>query len=387
MLRRINTDALMRFALENGEFTASEAMRATGLTRATILGLCADLVTAGWLEKGSTAHPASPSRGRPALRYRLRSRIRVIGLDAAVNHFTAEVADLAGTRLARRRVIVDSAELGRDGRIRRAEELIAEVLAEAGSERAEVALVVVGIPAPVDGQGRSPDGPNDFWPLMNADFMHRLEGRVIVENDANLAALGSVGAGLAGADPSGPTANAATLLTGARFGAGLVVDGRLLHGAWGGAGEMRLLDALFDDPSGTDGIALLARRWASAELAAGSAPSLLRDLPEVTAEAVAEAAGSGDELAISIIDRIAWRVARIALALGSLLDVTTVTLAGSPAELLVPVVARARDLAASNFYPPFPDLAASELGRDVVVRGAVLHALARLREDPHILMP
>ena len=51
LLRQINSEALLRFALQEQVFTAGEAMAATGLTRATVLGVCDGLVHAGWLEE------------------------------------------------------------------------------------------------------------------------------------------------------------------------------------------------------------------------------------------------------------------------------------------------------------------------------------------------
>ena len=73
LLRRMNSAALLRFALDAEEFTAGEAIAASGLTRATVLGVCADLVAAGWLEEVADSRAAGLSqRGRPARRYRLR---------------------------------------------------------------------------------------------------------------------------------------------------------------------------------------------------------------------------------------------------------------------------------------------------------------------------
>ncbi|MFS2032344.1 ROK family protein, partial [Curtobacterium sp. CT11-45] len=82
--------------------------------------------------------------------------------------------------------------------------------------------------------GASP-GDGGFWDRMNPGFADAVPGhRVVVENDANLAALAE--------RPSSGDASFAALLSGERFGSGLVVDGVLLRGAHGGAGEMRVLD-------------------------------------------------------------------------------------------------------------------------------------------------
>jgi hypothetical protein len=65
-MRRQNSRALLRHALAARHFTAAEAMAATGLTRATVLGLCDELTGAGWLEEIDDSRAAGLSRrGRP----------------------------------------------------------------------------------------------------------------------------------------------------------------------------------------------------------------------------------------------------------------------------------------------------------------------------------
>lgn len=74
-MRRQNSRALLRHALAVRHFTAAEAMAATGLTRATVLGLCDELTGAGWLEEIDDSRAAGLSRrGRAARRHRLRGR-------------------------------------------------------------------------------------------------------------------------------------------------------------------------------------------------------------------------------------------------------------------------------------------------------------------------
>src|SRR5699024_10485752 len=162
----------------------------------------------------------------------------------------------------------------------------------------------------------------------------------------------------------------AALLMGERFGAGLVVDSRLLRGAEGGAGEMRFLDVVMGDDRGTDGVAALARRWTLEALAAGETSSVLGDVPASSLTAGA------------VLARIGERVARIAAILSSLLGVELVVVAGAIAEASEPVLAHARAALPRIATPPHPRLEASALGADVVVHGAIELALARLREDP-----
>ncbi|MGW9114250.1 ROK family protein [Microbacterium sp. NPDC055683] len=394
LLRRMNSGALMRFALGAGEFTAAEAMGATALTRSTVLGVCDDLVAAGWLDEVEDSRAAGlTSKGRPARRYRLRDDAGVVaGVDAGENRFTVVVADLRGGVLAEARgdapavdrrkgvAAVRSRAAAAVERRALAGRLLDEALAQAGADRADVLVVVVGVPAPVDAEGRSPAGDRDFWKTMNPDFADLLPGVAVVENDANLAAVAEQSLG-----GQAHVANVATLLSGERLGAGVIVDGRLLRGARGGAGEMRFLDIV--EGAGTpDGVGALARTWAREAVAAGRATALAAR-PDATAQDVFRAAEEGDALALEILDRLGERIARVALVLASLLDIERVVVAGAIADAVEPVLRRARVVLAEDFYPPVPELVASALGRDVVVRGAVESARAHLREEPLAFTP
>src|SRR5699024_3188424 len=147
---------------------------------------------------------------------------------------------------------------------------------------------------------------------------------------------------------------------------------------------MRFLDAVLGDSRGADGVAALARRWSLEALADGQHSSRLAQVPaeELSAEDVFTAAHEGDQLAGAVLDRIAERLAHIAAILSSLLGVEKVVVAGAISPAIEPVLARSRSVLRELSAPPFPQLVASTLGRDVVVRGAIELGLVRLREDP-----
>ena len=429
LMRRANRQALLQHALGAEAFTAADAMAATGLTRATVLGVCAELEQAGWLEEAPAERGGAVPRGRPARRFSLRARAGILlAVDAGQHTLAARAADLRGRELAAERLVLEDAPLVGDDleagaaaaerRLEALRALLDRVSARAGARGpvdaagsggshgtvdavdartaagaadgrgtagAPRLLTVVGVPAPVDAEGRSPSGDAGYWPAMNPGLVDALDGPVLVENDANLAALAErAHLALSGADAD----HLAALLMGERFGAGLVVDGRLLRGADGGAGEMRFLDAVLGDRRGADGVAALARRWALEALEAGETSAALSALPpaELGAKHVFAAARDGDALARAVLERIGDRLARIAMILSSLIAVDTVVVAGAIAEAIDPVLEHAREALPRIGTPPLPQLRASSLGRDVVVRGALELALTRLREDPLALL-
>ncbi|PWJ49070.1 MarR family protein [Quadrisphaera granulorum] len=84
-LRLTSTTAVLQ-ALWHGEpVTGSDLIATTGLTRATVHDVCADLISTGWVEELADQRThGSYSRGRPARRYGLRAQAGVVvGVEAS----------------------------------------------------------------------------------------------------------------------------------------------------------------------------------------------------------------------------------------------------------------------------------------------------------------
>lgn len=392
LLRHTNAAAVLRLVWDRPTFTASDVIADTGLTRSTVLALCDELVGRGWVSELDDARAAGEYRmGRPARRYAFDPRSgRVVGVDAGQHHVTASVADLRGAVLGRavRELTADASPATRVRTIRRAiEEAVADgggAAGPAGAPAGPVLAVVLGVPAPTDAHGASPPGnQRRFWARMNPELAEQFADvgqSVTVENDANLAAVAewTIGAG------SG-LSSFATLLSGERFGAGLIVDGTLLRGHHGGAGEMRLLD-LVDGVGSADGLAHVARELVrnaadAGDLPAGS-PLRAHDPATLDAADVFAAAQEGDAVALRIVDRLADRLARVCAVIASLLDVERIVVGGALSPALGPVVERATERLPSYIHPPVPAIVASGLGSDAVHVGAVRRALAVVRANP-----
>lgn len=150
------------------------------------------------------------------------------------------------------------------------------------------------------------------WPAeapIGAALSERLGAPVVVDNDANVAALGewraSAGRGV-------DDLVYFTVSTG--IGGGIIVGGRLLHGVHGYAGELGHLMIEADGPpclcGGRGCLETLASGTAIARLArerlAAGEPSRLT--PDATAADVFAAAAAGDRLAASVVERAMWRL-------------------------------------------------------------------------------
>lgn len=150
------------------------------------------------------------------------------------------------------------------------------------------------------------------WPAeapIGAALSERLGAPVVVDNDANVAALGEW---RAGAGRGVDDLVYFTVSTG--IGGGIIVGGRLLHGVHGYAGELGHLMIEADGPpcscGGRGCLEALASGTAIARLArerlAAGEPSRLT--PDATAADVFAAAAAGDRLAASVVERAMWRL-------------------------------------------------------------------------------
>ncbi|MDQ8703827.1 ROK family transcriptional regulator [Streptomyces sp. LHD-70] len=381
-IREANLRAVLHRMWDSEPVTGTDLIDSTGLTRATVHGVCEDLTRRGWIHEVENQREHGGYRmGRPARRYAFQPLAGVVvGVDCGQHRARATVADLRGNTLARHGSSFSGPEHPPEERLDVLNRTILAALAKASVPPERVLVVVTAVPAPVDAEGRTAGTVNPFWEQMNPDIAGHLSRehgwQVIVDNDANLAAEAErwQGAGR-GLD------NFVTLLTGERIGAGIVDDGNLLRGARGGAGEMRFLD-LVEGVGSAHGIARLARDWAQEAVRTDAHPeSTLRDLPPegIDAEAVFTAAEADDPLAVEVVERLGARFARIVGALAALLDTERLVLAGAPARSCAPIRrVIERDLP-QYVHPPLPEIVISDFGDEIVSVGAVWRALDHVR--------
>ncbi|MGW6277736.1 ROK family protein [Kribbella sp. NPDC055071] len=371
MLRRVNAGKLLGVLSTTGVMTGTGLIEATGMTRATVHAVCNDLISMGWVVELDAGRNDS-SVGRPSRRFEFNSRAGyVLGIDIGAAKTTVLVSDLRGETIAKTMRSVSDVK-GPAERTEVVHQTVVEALAAAGVSDAQVLAAGAGIAAPVDREGNILVD-DEFWRLFDSGLSDRLTELhgwpVLLENDANLAALGEhwhgEGRGIG---------DLAVLLAGERFGSGLMDSGRLIHGSRGGAGEMVYLK-LVEGVGDTHGIARIAREQGAAAVADPSVDTTLRNATgPVTAELVFTAAAEGDEVALGILQHIAARTARVIATLGILFNPELVILGGAVAEAadaLIPDINK--HLAGYTTTPPRVTI--SSLGDTIVSVGAVRHAL------------
>ncbi|WP_165495536.1 ROK family protein, partial [Actinomadura roseirufa] len=249
-------------------------------------------------------------------------------------------------------------------------------LASARIERAALRAVAAGTPGVV-----SPDGTVAFCtvvPGWEGVALARELGRsftcpVLVENDANLAALAERWRGAArSAD------DVICVHAGLHTGIGALIGGRLHRGRWGAAGEIGMLPEMgLRDTTA----ALITGADLGPELAGAALAGLAAAGPALDdAERVLDAAGWGGAEARAVVGGLAARMARGIAAMALALDPEVIVVGGPlirAGDLLVAELRRqVRPLCLSPVR-----IEASELGDEAVALGALRLALDRIDED------
>jgi predicted NBD/HSP70 family sugar kinase len=383
LLRRVNAQAVLGCIRDTDVATGTELMDRTGLTRASVIAVCEDLIRRGWIREldARDEEPGSARKGRPARRFGLNATAGyVLGIDIGAATTAAAVADLRGNVLGRSSEGFRATDIPAEERIAVVDRACRQALEAAGVDPGKVLAAGAGIAAPVDRDGKVLAAQH-FWSLFDVGLrsaLQELHGwTVLLENDANLAALGERwrGSGV-GVD------DLVVLLAGERLGAGVMESGRLLHGRGGAAGEMGYLD-MVEGVGSSEGIASLARQW-SAEggggTAGGAACGAAAAGGTTSPRRVFDDAAAGDPAALEILDRISERMARVIASLASFINPEQVVIGGAVAEsagALLPAITALLP----RFTATPPRVTVSPLGDAIVTVGAIRHALDYVEQN------
>ncbi|MEV5753641.1 ROK family transcriptional regulator [Actinoallomurus sp. NPDC052308] len=224
---------LLQFIRAGAARTRRDLMELTGLARSTVAQRVDQLVNAGYVREGGV--DASTGGRRPSLLEIDEGSAVVLAADLGATHGRVAVTDLAGRALGETTGRTLSSE-GPEKAIAWVTSRFRDLLADCGRSVAEVCGVGVGLPCPVDVRtGRTVQTPiapgwerYDIPAALAAEF----PGPVLLDNDANVMALGEYTA----AGPDAPPVLLVKVATG--IGAGIVEDGRVLRGVGGAAGEI-----------------------------------------------------------------------------------------------------------------------------------------------------
>lgn len=236
----------------------------------------------------------------------------VVGIDVGGQTSKIGVVDARGDVLAqtviRSDIYGDSAEAFIDALA----EAVKSCIKDAGKE-GQIRGIGVGAPNGNYYTGEVAFAPNLAWAAKKAvKFAELLTAKmdgipVSLTNDANAAAVGEMTYGAARG-----MKNFIMITLGTGVGSGIVIDGKIVYGHDGFAGELGHVNVVrhngracgcgrtgcLEAYCSAMGVARTAREW----LEMSNEPSLLRECEKITSKDVYEAAKEGDKLALRIFD-------------------------------------------------------------------------------------
>lgn len=392
-VRRSNLALVLRHLRDSGPRSRARIAQETGLNKATVSSLVAELAQRRLVSEGDVDRAGSV--GRPGLPVHLDGRgVCGIGVELNVDYAAALVLDLRGEVLFEERVGLDAPALGAE----RTLDEVARLVTAAVAAAAERGAIPVGLTVAIPGLTQSADGlviaaPNLGWrdvPVL--DGLHArlsVEFPIRVENDANLSALAEWAMGSEARTPD------LVYLTGeVGVGGGVIVAGQLLRGAGGLSGEVGHM-AL----GSPDQVCGCGRRgcWETvvglaALLRAAADPGdpvrdPARDLETRLAELVRRAE-AGDERTLSALSQIGTALGAGAAVLINVFNPGVIVLGGYFAVvgryLMEPMTV---ELRARVFAPELGGarVVLSTLGFTAAVRGGAHVALQSVFDDPTLV--
>lgn len=235
-VRRLNLALVMR-RLAGGPRTRARLAEDTGLNKATVSSLIAELIDRDLVIEG---HIDRGGLGRPGRTVGIHSGgPRFVGVELQTGYAEGVLTDLTGRVLARRRVAESMTELGPDRSLDLVADLARELVDHGDAHPGDVQSVQLAVPGLVDtAAGVLSFAPNLHWTDLDVvrilrDRLAWPTARIGVDNDANMGAMAHWAAG----DVAG-TRNLVYLAGNAGVGAGLIVDGHIARGSSGFAGEV-----------------------------------------------------------------------------------------------------------------------------------------------------
>jgi predicted NBD/HSP70 family sugar kinase len=233
-VRRHHLSMALEHLLHNGPSSRADLARNLGVTKATTSALITDLLTRDLVEE-QAAHP-SGRVGRPGVDVAAAAwSVGALGLEVNVDYVSAAIIDLEGEIRVRYRRDGDNANARPSQVLRRLREVATRAMGESARSGIRCVGGALAVPGLVEPASRALFvAPNLHW--LDVDLTHsalHLGIELGVDNEATLGALAELRYG-AGRDLT----SFVYVSGGFGVGGGIVIDGRVVRGANGFAGEL-----------------------------------------------------------------------------------------------------------------------------------------------------
>lgn len=393
-IRNLNENLIMDALITQGTMSRADISRQTGLSKPTVSSAVEHLIERNLVKETGRADNA---QGRKATLIQFNEKAYyVCGVDIGATRIRIALSDLNGQIVAyatyppmdRDKYVQSSGETEVEEEhatpassdvpaLRLLHRYVHQLLQENHLRWGDLCCIGFGIPGVVlPGSGKI---SRIVDPLagMELDFSLDALDRafpcdIMLDNDVNLAALGEYRKGAAMNSPL-----FVFFSIGAGTGAGIMVQGHLLHGLGGLTGEvaeMQMQDGRrLEDVLSADGLMRLAKLH------------YLNDplRPNMQPEDIFEATRSGEGWAVNMMKEYSQMIASALRQISTLLAPELIVLGGGiggNGDVLLPLLRKA----VAEQFPVQPQLICSDLGERVVVTGAVQvalqHTLMKLKQ-------
>lgn len=238
LVRRQNRRLVLDGLRQNGPLARVELGRITGLSPASITTISGQLIEDKVIAELESPFPlpATGRRGRPTIQLGLRApAAHVLAANIAIDTLVLALADYSGAVLRQERLHLSTHDAKADGFAAAVAGKIRSFLDSAGFPLSKLSRIGIAIQGVAD----SNKGMIVWSPAFAArdiplgKTLHQELGiPCFVANDANMMAEGFLVM-----EPSARDRTVATIFTGYGVGLGLIIEGRVYHGASGGASE------------------------------------------------------------------------------------------------------------------------------------------------------
>ena len=321
--RQLSRRSVFEALLHHSPISRADLAKVTGLSKQTMSEVIDTFEQQGFVHQvGRT----SGNVGRTAVLYELSPDSgHVLGIDLGAQRFTVALADIAGRVLAEADEPTDSR--GGAWALDQIARLADRLARDNHTHPSRIRSIVLATPGVVNPRTGAIEMAPNISGLGHLNVVGLLEEKlgspVVLENDINLALLGEIWHGCAQ-----KVANVAFLALGTGIGLGLYMNGQLVRGANGAAGEIAYL------PIGGDPLQAESRLQGCLEYQVGAA-GIMRRYREAggtevdSVRQVFERAQAGDRLAADLVDETARLIGLAAATVIATVDPQLLVLGGS----------------------------------------------------------
>ncbi|MFZ5517644.1 MAG: ROK family transcriptional regulator [Candidatus Zhuqueibacterota bacterium] len=392
LVKRLNEIRLLNLIREQGPISRNELARKSDISKVAVSDIINRLIKSGYVLEIGKGQSTSRGGKRPIMLKLNPVNGYVVGIEIKRRHTTVALADIEST-------IVDMAQVEYDIGIQfeacipRIIAVIEALLQNNQIDARKLVSIGIGIPGFVDyiaGQLMFADTLQGWAhkPLAG-QFAENFHTPVIVENDVNAITLGEnlIGAGKG-------WSNLICIWIGEGIGAGIIMDGQLIRGATGNAGEIGYTELgfliqqksriknLFHGEQYFGEILSEANLFGCCNASAASSPD---GTGELTLEALLAKAESGDAGIREILEEYGYLVAVLCMNLIKTVNPGLIILSGRVMEhsnfLLETIRASVQKSMVNIPFQP-SSLVRGKLKKEAGVQGAIALALQTIFEPP-----